>query len=205
MIFRNRIVDDPSPAPEPEFIGVLERALGCKLPIDYLTFLESCNGGYVDYEIDCSLSEGRRQPMSFCALYPLANLQSEALPAELDRFRTQGPMAPEQVLPIGIDGGGSTLFLDLRTSYRVVAHIRGLPAWTGSAEQDTLVEVARNFNEYFDALYISEDAAVDAITNFDPRYNDSEAIAKWLDLDASNWRTKHADIWDRHVARRMDG
>ena len=205
MLYRNRIIDDTNPPPSPQLVAQLEESLGCELPTDYRQFLDVCNGGHAEYEVDVKFDDGTLEPLSFGALYAVALGSWETLPFELTEVRQQNGFPNELVLPIARNGGGSMLFLDLRNSYRVVAFVHGLPAWTGLRQQDTLVNVAPTFHDYLDALYISDDMIVDAITHFDPKYNVPEMMAEWFDTGSPNWRTTHADIWDRHVVNHKSG
>lgn len=205
MLYRHRIIDDTNPAPSPQLVAQLEWLLGCELPADYRQFLDACNGGHSEYEIDVKFDDGTSEPLSFGALYNVASGSWETLPFELTEVRQQEGFPEKLVLPIARDGGGSMLFLDLRTDYRVVAFVHGLPAWTGLRQQNTLVTVAPTFNDYLDALYISDDMIVDAITHFDPKYNVPDMMADWFDTGSPNWRTTHAEIWDRHVVNHNGG
>ena len=206
MLFRNRIIDDTKPPPSAELVAQLERSLGCTLTSDYRQFLDVCNGGHADYEIDIEFDDGTSEPMSFGGMYSLSSPGSwETLPFELTQARQQQGFPTSKVLPIASDGGGSMLFLDLRDDYRVVAFVHGLPAWTGLRQQDSLIAVAQSFNDYLDALYISDDMIVDAITNFDPKYNVPEMMAELFDTGSPNWRMTQAEIWNRHVVNRNGG
>jgi hypothetical protein len=199
MLFRNLIIDDTNPPPSPELVAELEDELGCKLPADYRHFLDACNGGHAQYEVNVKFDDGTSEALSFNSFYSVAPGSWGTLPFELDNVRDQPGFPDQKVLPIACDGGSSVLFLDLRKECRVVAFVHGLPAWTGLRQKDTLVTVAPTFNDYLDALYISDDAIVDAITHFDPKYNVPEMMAEWFDTRSPNWRTKHAEIWNRHV------
>jgi hypothetical protein len=206
MLYRNRFIDSTQPAPSAELVAQLEDSLGCGLPTDYMQFMAICNGGHAVYEIDVRFDGGSSEPLSFGTLYSLTSSGSwETLPFELEQVRQQEAFPPNKVLPIARDGGGSMLFLDLRVDYRVVAFVHGLPAWTGRRQRDSLVPVAKSFNEYLDALFISDDMIVDAILHFDPKYNVPEMMAELFDTGSPNWRTTHADIWSQHVLHHNGG
>ncbi|KAA1257521.1 SMI1 / KNR4 family protein [Rubripirellula obstinata] len=206
MIYRNRIFDDTKPAPDAALVRSIEKSLGVSLPPDYVKFISICNGGYAAYEFDIEFDDGTSEPLGFGALYSFVSPGSwETLPFELDEDRKLDGFPPQGVLPIARDGGGSKLYLDLRDGYRVVAFVSGLPAWTGLRGQDSLVTVAKSFDDYLDGLYLTNDMIVDSITHFDPRYNKPELMAELFDTGSPDWRTVHAEIWDRHVVNRSDG
>jgi hypothetical protein len=203
MLYRNRIIEDTRPAPSAELVAALEGLLGCRLPDDYRQFLEVCNGGYAVYEINAPLGDGSSEPLSFCYLNSLTSPGTwRTLPFELTQARQEPEFPALKVVPIASSGGGSRLFLDLRADCRVVAFIEGLPAWTGRHQQDELVTVAGSFNDYLDALFISDDAIIDAITDFDRATDDPERLVKWFDTGDQNWRTTYREIWERHVLNR---
>ncbi len=198
MHYRGLIIDDTNPPPTAAQLTAVEQSLGCKLPEDYLQFLNTCNGGTAEYEIEATFDDGHSESLSFSEMFSAATLLSELAEAR----RMEGFPA-RCVLPIA-RGGAAMLYLDLQSGYEVVALAEGLPAWTGLRQENSLVHVADSFNAYLDALYISDEAVIHCIKYFDPRYNVPEAMAEWFDTRAHDWRTRHAKIWQEHVVKRSE-
>jgi hypothetical protein len=101
----------------------------------------------------------------------------------------------QNMLPIADNSGSDMLCLDLdpRTFGRVVAFVRGLPAWTGLTQHDTGVVVADDFDAYLDALFIEEDHARRAWEGAQhPTAADDwrDAVRWWLDDGLADWRTR---------------
>ncbi len=205
MLFRNRLIEETKPPPSPELVAQLEDLLGCELPADYRHFIECCNGGYSEFEIDLNFNDGTSLPVSFSTLFSLtAEDTRNTLRFELTEARRWLGF-PRKFLPIAQADRGSTLYLDLRTGYRVVVQVIGLPVIIAECHGTMLVEVATTFNEYLDSLYISDQTILGAIRAFDPFIDDPKAMAKWFDAGSPNWRTTHAESWDYFVVRRHGG
>ena len=195
------IVGDPNPPPSERAMSWLEAELRTSLPEDYLAFVQTCNGGYVDYDIEVVFADGSSEALCFCSFYEVVQGSAwETVPFELINAKKMEGFPQERVLPIARDGSGSQLFLDLRDGYGVAAFVHGLPAWTGLREEDSLVRVADSFAEYWSRLAITDDYAQYCIEDFDPKYFNAESLAEWLDTGNKNWRTKFGDLWNKHVA-----
>jgi len=160
----------------------------------------ACNGGHVDYEFKIQFESGASELMSFSGFYALMDPGSwETNPFELREARKQDGFPQHGVLPVARDGGGSQLYLDLREGCRVMSFVHGLPAWTGLREQDTLIQVAASFSEYWSGLLISDEYAEDFIEHYEPAYGDAALAAEWLDTGNPNWRDKFSRLWEQHV------
>lgn len=194
------IVDDLNPPPSEQAMSRLEAELGTSLPEDYLAFVQTCNGGYVDYSIEVTFDDGSSQELGFSSFYEVVQGSAwDTIPFELINAKKMEGLPQERVLPIAGDAGGSQLFLDLRDGYQVAALVHGSPTWTGLREEDTLVRVADSFAEYWSRLMITDDSARYVIESYDPKHFDAELLAEWLDTGNKNWRAKFADLWKKHV------
>lgn len=200
MRYKNLIVEDPgAPATEKE-IGVLEKELGCSLPEDYIQFLKTCNGGYLEYDILVELEDDASEYLSFCGLYKARNSREwECIPFELQQERKNDDFPRKKVLPIGRDGGSSRLFIDLRDGYKVVAFVQGLPEWTGLRKNDALVVLADSFDEYLEKLTLCNETIEDHIENFDVNEESVQATIEWLDSIGTAWRKKYQSKWNERV------
>src|SRR5690606_17891546 len=100
----------------------------------------------------------------------------------------------QNMLPIAEDGGGSLLCLDLdpETNGRIVAFVRGLPAWTGLTQHDVGAVLASDFDAYLDALHVDEHHAQMAWGDAQHASVDEDwrdAVRRWLDDGLPLWRT----------------
>lgn len=200
MRYKNLIVEDPgAPATEKE-VGILEKELGCSLPGDYIQFLKTCNGGYLEYDILVKLEDDGSEYLSFCGLYRAINSgEWECNPFELQQERKNDGFPREKVLPIGRDGGSSRLFIDLRDGYKVVAFVQGLPEWTGLRKNNALVVLADSFDKYLEKLTLCDETIEDHIENFDVNQESVQATIEWLDSIGTTWREKYQSIWNERV------
>ncbi|MCO8170893.1 SMI1/KNR4 family protein [Pseudomonas sp. 21LCFQ02] len=202
--YRGLILDDTREGATDDAIAQLESSLGARLPDDYRQFLKTCNGGYLEYDVVATLSNGDKELMSF-ALYGLDPAeQYESNPFELEQLREQDGYPPTGLLPIGRDGGASVLLLDLRDGRQEVgAMVAGLPAWTGRRQQgDEYVVLADSFNGYLDLLHLSEERIADHIDNFLISETSIEATLEWLDKGNPGWRERYREQWNARVADR---
>jgi hypothetical protein len=123
-------------------------------------FLTHANGGSMNYCIEIAEIN---DVLSFCSIFSTKSLNSSGTKYstfvyEILQSRNIFKI-PNEVLPFAIDGGGSTLFLDLteQVNGRIVAFIHGLPGWTGRSGVDTFIEIAPSFNIYLGKLFVCED------------------------------------------------
>ncbi|WP_092026046.1 SMI1/KNR4 family protein [Marinobacter zhejiangensis] len=200
MRYKNLIVDDPgTPATEKE-IGVLEEALGCALPEDYVQFLKACNGGYLEYDTLVEFEDGTSEYLSFSGLYQASDsCEWECNPFELKQERKNADFPREKVLPIGRDGGSSRLFIDLRGGYKVVAFVQGLPEWTGPRTKDSLVVLADSFDEYLEILTLCDETIEHHIESFNVTEESVQATIEWLDSAGTAWREQYQLKWNERV------
>lgn len=197
MRYRSLIIDDEKPPATAADISALEECLGAELPADYTAFLRTTNGGHLDYEVPVAFTDGHTERMGFCSFHEVREGGSwETNPFELEQAREAEGYPSRGVLPIACDGGGSSLFLDLRAGCSVVAFVHGLPAWTGLRQSDTLVTIADSFNDYLSKLFISDEYVAEFIEEFDKEYGDPAFGVEWLDTGNSTWREVFRDKWN---------
>jgi SMI1 / KNR4 family (SUKH-1) len=67
--FRHLAVERAKPAPTESQLAAIEELLGARLPPSFRDFLSVANGGYLEYVIDVSMSNGKKEPLSFCAIF----------------------------------------------------------------------------------------------------------------------------------------
>lgn len=200
MKYKNLILDDTHEPASDKDIKSLENQLGCALPSDYVTFLKACNGGYLEYEILVHFENEKHEYLSFCDLYKVdSNGKWSCNPFELTQERENDGFPQNHVLPIARDGGASVLYIDLRNEYKVMAHIAGLPEWTGKRQESSIIKVADSFDEYLRQLTISEETVRNHIESFAIYEESIAASLEWLDSVGTDWRKKHQKIWNGRV------
>lgn len=199
--YRGLILEDTQPGASDDAIAQLQVHLGLPLPADYREFLKTCNGAYVDYDVEVAMPSGERELMNF-SLFGLA-LQGdwETNPCELERARMRPGYPATGLLPIGRDGGASLLLLDLRDGRQdVAAMVAALPAWTGRRQQgDKYVVLADSFNAYLALLHVSEQTLVSHIDSFIITDDSVAATLAWFDSGSRDWRVRHRDRWNARV------
>ena len=186
-------------------IAQLEASLGARLPDDYRQFLKTCNGASVDYDVVAVMANQDEEVLSFSLHGLVPGEGYESNPYELEQLRKHPGFPETGLLPIGRDGGASLLLLDLRDGRQdVVAMVAGLPAWTGRRQQgDEFVVLAESFNEYLEALHLSEERVMDHINHFIISPDTVEATLTWLDKDSPGWRKRHKALWNARVVDRL--
>jgi len=202
-LYKGLLFDKSQPAPSTAEIARLEKLLGCPLPQDYKDFLQSCNGGHLEYFVHVPVSKDRRDLMCYGSFYAVDEGEWGTLPYELIQARRRKGFPSERVFPIARDGGGSELFLDLRGSGKVVAYVEGLPAWTGSHGRDALVPVADSFDGYLAGLTIPDDIALDHLKTFTLSEDAIRATEEWLDTRCAEWRTKFGPLLEKRVKEEL--
>lgn len=152
-------IDAPKAPPTPEEIAAIEAAVGAPLPEELLAFLESANGGRLDYTFEVPTEAGPF-PLCFYTLYstrlPAPGRRAAGLvlhELEVER-RLKG--LPPGLLPIAGDGGTSVLYVDLAPERRgrVVAWVEGLPGWDGTPE-GCFVDLAPGLPAYLAGLFLN--------------------------------------------------
>ncbi|QHJ10948.1 hypothetical protein FX988_01170 [Paraglaciecola mesophila] len=200
MKYKNLIIEDAHPPAQASEINLLEEMLKKQLPNDYKSFLRSCNGGYLDYDILLEVGKTSAEYLSFSTLYPLScEDEWESNPFELNQAKQQADFPNVGVLPIGGDGGSSVLYLDLRNGGQVVASVSGLPQWTGLRQESSLVLVANSFNEYLNKLTILDETIKHHIENFLVSEETVASTLEWFDSIGPQWRGKFGALWNEYV------
>jgi hypothetical protein len=104
-------------------VRAFEKHFGVRLPDDYVAFLHSCNGGWLDARY---FTDPRGAISEINDLYGLGTPQDDAAAREKDasswhfgnlwgEMRVYGPALGEGRLPVARDGGDNQLYLNLNT------------------------------------------------------------------------------------------
>lgn len=104
------------------------------------------------------------------------------------------------VLPIATDGGGSTLYIDLRDGYKMVAFVEGMPGWTGLRQENSIVVVAESFYDYLSKLTLSDETIEYHINNFEVNESSVLATLEWFDSVRKDWRSVFKEEWNSRVS-----
>jgi hypothetical protein len=188
--FRHLAIERAKPEPTAAEFAAIELLLGARLPSSFRDFLRLANGGYLEYQIDVPVGDGRTEPLSFCDIFSAADIDEFGTLVGETRAARKNFGAPPGVLPFARDGGGSMVFLDLSPSGngRVVAFVEGLPAWTGLRTESAFVELARTFDEYVDKLEIDREDAIEHLNTGVTELHHVEAMEAWFDIAIPRWR-----------------
>ncbi|QDQ88376.1 SMI1/KNR4 family protein [Alcaligenaceae bacterium SJ-26] len=198
--YQNRWIETTQPPASEQALEHIETVLGTTLPEDYKNFLRTVNGGYLEYDLSVSFEDGSHEYLSFSALFHADMADEwESNPFELTQARQHPDFPRFGVLPIARDGGSSVLYLDLRQGCQIVAHVAGLPAWTGKRQQDTLLVVASSFDDYLQRLTLSKETILGHIQAFDATPDTVQATLEWFDSAGKTWRQAYQTIWNEKV------
>lgn len=202
--YRGLLVEDTREVASDHDIPQLEALLGARLPDDYRHFLKTCNGAYLEYDVEVVLASGERELMGFTLFGLGQDDQWECNPEELAQARRQPGYPATGLLPIGRDGGSSLLLLDLREGRQdVAAMVAALPAWTGRRQQeDEYVVLAASFNGYLDVLHLADDTVARHIDTFMIDEGSIQATLAWFDSGNPTWRERHRERWNARVTIR---
>ncbi len=202
--YRGLTFEDARPAASDADIAQLEATLGARLPDDYRQFLKTCNGATLEYDVVAVMANEDEEVLSFSLFGLVPGEGYEFNPYELEQLRLDPDFPEAGLLPIGRDGGASFLLLDLRDGRTdVAAMVAGLPAWTGRRQQgDEFVVLAESFNEYLEALHLSEERVEEHINTFMMTPDSIEATLTWLDRDSPGWRKQYKTLWNARVVDR---
>ncbi len=202
--FHHLAIERAKPAPTESEFAAIEALLGASLPASFRDFLSVANGGYMEYEIDVPMSNGRTEPLSFCGIVSAdeGTFCDETFLGEI-RSAREYQKIPSGVLPFARDGGGSIVYLDLTAEGkgRVVAFVEGLPEWAGLRTQSAFIEIAPSFDSYVERLRIDRDAVIDHLTHDATELSHLEATEEWLDIGMPKWRDDAELLEVVHAAR----
>jgi hypothetical protein len=200
--YRGRVIFGPFVPVDPGEVTALEAAIGRPLPADYRAFLDAANGGRLEYAIRLPASAGG-EVLGFTDVHQVGRDQRGeygygTLLGEYRRHAESaavGQLPVEDLLPIAVDGGGDTLYLDVgsRTPGRLLAFVHGLPEWTGLAGHDVFPVVSDSFDAYLDSLFIEADIAQltwEDAKDADPADEWRRVVVAWLDEGLPNWRDR---------------
>jgi cell wall assembly regulator SMI1 len=141
----------------------VERVVGVALPPGYRRFMKVAHGGTLQYAVRLPPDDSTGQVIEFSSLYDVVGDGSDTLIGELrahpSTFMAEALPAP--LLPVARDGGGSQLYLDVRSESHgtVWAFMHGLPHWAGGDGQDRGGVVAASWDDYLRMLFIDEEMA----------------------------------------------
>jgi cell wall assembly regulator SMI1 len=202
--YKHVVIEDFQGPPDVHEVQAIEQELGVALPSSFRQFLDVANGGTLEYSVRVPPTPDGEE-MLFGMLFQAGRDRSDEygygtlIGEARDHRRFIG--IPKEVLPFAQDGGGSTVYLDLTESGRgrVVAYVIGLPAWTGLRQEDALVEVARDFDEYLSRLYLEDDFLEETFHLLGKAISDGDeegvrASREYLDLAVPDWRERHPNL-----------
>lgn len=189
--YRHLAIEGAKPSPSKAQIYEIEKLLGAKLPSSFKAYLESANGGYLEYVIDVPTGNGNAEAICFCSLFSAesGDFCDETFIGEIKAAREHSKI-PSGILPFARDGGGSIVYLDLTTkgNGRVVAFVHGLPAWAGKRTESAYIELAESFDGYINKLRIDIESVLDHLENDAVEPSHISATEEWLDIGLPNWR-----------------
>lgn len=191
--YRGRVLWGPFDDVEPGQIGELEAAIGRTLPADYRQFISVANGGTLPYSVRLPPDAAGGELLEFSALTRVRGTVGLAEAWKNFGNTVFAEHLPHGLLEVAQDGGGSTLFIDLRDESfgSVWAFVFGLPEWTGSSRSSMGGLVAATWSAYLDMLTLEEDYAreVWAEAQVNPDAAWTAAVVAWLDSGLPEWRT----------------
>jgi cell wall assembly regulator SMI1 len=172
----------------------VERVVGVALPPGYRRFMKVAHGGTLQYAVRLPPDDSTGQVIEFSSLYDVVGDGSDTLIGELrahpSTFMAEALPAP--LLPVARDGGGSQLYLDVRSESHgtVWASMHGLPHWAGGDGQDRGGVVAASWDDYLRMLFIDEEMArgtwEDAVDGAEDDW--LQSVIDWLDAGLPGWR-----------------
>ncbi|GLR12988.1 hypothetical protein GCM10007907_17780 [Chitinimonas prasina] len=119
--------------------------VGAPLPESYLKLIRTADGGHP--EVGCFLIPGGNDGNLFEVdhFYAFSNSAAESILDALDKWRGIG----DGTLPIGRDGGGNQIFLDMST---------GGGVWIILHDENMLkIKIAESFEEFIHGLRLNPD------------------------------------------------
>ena len=193
-VYRGRVLWGPFNAVGPKDVDLVEHVIGRALPKDYRGFISAANGGTLPYAVRLPpQSDNDGKLIEFSALRSVRG--DFSLTASWNDFGStvMAEHLPHGLLGVAQDGGGSTLYIDLRDESfgSVWAFVFGLPEWTGSSRSNMGGLVAPSWDAYMDMLTLEEDYAQEVWqeAQIDPDEDWTRAVVAWLDSGLPDWRT----------------
>lgn len=191
--YRGRVLWGPFVGVDQAEIEQVEQTIGRRLPAEYRAFVTLANGGTLPYAVRLPPEDADGELLEFSTLTRIDGDFNLAVAWQNFANTVFAEHLPQGLLEVAQDGGGSTLFIDLREASfgSVWAFVWGLPSWTGSHRSTMGGEVAPSWNDYVDMLTLDEDYArevwEEAQIDPDPEWTD--AVVAWLDSGLPDWRT----------------
>ena len=140
------------PRPAPSQIAFVEDLVGAELPSSYIALLMFSNGGCPELDtFYVETVEGSRQPWAIDRFFHVFS-DLDSTENVVWSYRHRWSSARRAILPIGRDGGGNLICLDLTepAAGRVVLWVHDVPGYL-------LLPVADSFEEFIDALTVNPD------------------------------------------------
>lgn len=191
--YRGHVLWGPFDAAGPKDIELVEQVIGRALPRDYRDFILAANGGTLPYAVRLPPEGDGGRLLEFSTLRSLRGNFSLATAWTNFGSTVMAEHLPHGLLAVAQDGGGSTLYIDLRDESfgSVWAFVFGLPEWTGSSTTNMGGLDASNWDAYMHMLTIEEDYAQEVWqeAQIDPDEDWTRAVVAWLDSGLPDWRT----------------
>jgi cell wall assembly regulator SMI1 len=174
----------------------VERAIGVALPAGYRNFMKVAHGGTLPYAVRLPPNDPTGWVLQYSDLYDVVGDGSGTLVGEHRAHPStfMAELLPAPLLPVARDGGGSELYLDLRseTHGEVWAFLHGLPDWAGGDGQDRGGVVATSWEGYLRMLFIDEEMAQETWEDAREGAEDDwlPLIMDWLDSGLPGWRDR---------------
>ena len=172
----------------------VERAIGVALPAGYRSFMEVAHGGTLQYAVRLPPDDSTGTVLEFSELYDVVGDGPGTLIGEFKAHPStfMAEVLPTPLLPVPRDGGGSELYLDVRSESHgtVWAFIHELPDWAGDDGRDRGGVVAASWDDYLGMLFIDEEMAQETWEEAVDGVEDDwlQSVIDWLDAGLPGWR-----------------
>jgi hypothetical protein len=139
------------PPPSPEQIALVEQAVGKCLPTSYVEFLRFSNGGHPELDTFRIESGGKQYEWGVDRFFHISD-DLDSTEDVMWNYRNLPGDPPRTLLPIGCDGGGNLIFLDLSEDGDGRIFF-----WVHDDPNLPLLHVADSFEEFIDMLTLNPD------------------------------------------------
>jgi hypothetical protein len=139
------------PQPTSQQLAFVENLVGAQLPPSYIAFLMFSNGGCPELDTFCFENEGSHEEWAVDRFFHIAS-DMDSTESVVWNYRHRWPGAPKEILPIGRDGGGNLVCLDLSNPVK-----EKVVLWIHDTLHHSLLMVANSFEEFIDSLVMNPD------------------------------------------------